>query len=227
MLNELLFFGEILASFLLIILAFKLFGKHGLFVWMAIAVILANLQVYKTIRIFGLVTALGNAVYASTFLVTDILTEKYNVKQAGKAVWMGFFTLIATTILMQMTLMFIPDASDILGTHLEALFSLFPRIAFASLTAYLLAQFHDVWLFERIRKATKGKHLWLRNNVATMLSQLIDNTVFTLIAFWGVMEPGIIWEIWLTSMILKVIIAICDTPFVYWAKIIKKPDVLG
>jgi uncharacterized integral membrane protein (TIGR00697 family) len=227
MINELLFFGEILTGFLLIILAYKLFGKTGLFVWTTIAVILANIQVYKTIRIFGLVTALGNAIYASTFLVTDILTEKYSEKEAQKAVWIGFYTLIATTIVMQLTLYFIPDASDILSPHLEALFRLFPRIALASITAYLISQFHDVWLFMRLRKRTGGKHLWLRNNVATILSQFLDNTVFTLIAFTGIMSWQVMWEIWLTSMILKVIIAFCDTPFVYWAGSMRKTDVLG
>ena len=109
--NELLFFAEIVISFFMIILAFKLFGKAGLFVWTAMAIILANLQVYKTIQIFGLVTALGNVIYASTYLITDILTEQYSVKEAKKAVWLGFFVLLATTILMQLTLYFIRPGS--------------------------------------------------------------------------------------------------------------------
>ncbi|KHO46425.1 MAG: hypothetical protein QS98_C0003G0033 [archaeon GW2011_AR3] len=225
--NELLFAAEIIASFLLIILAYKLFGKIGLYVWTAMAVLLANLQVYKTIEIFGMVTALGNVIYSSTFLVTDILEEKHKVRDAQKAVWIGFFVLITTTLLMQLALMFIAHESDQTGSHLQALFQLFPRIAFASLTAYFISQFHDVWVFNTMRNLTNGKYLWLRNNVSTILSQLIDNTTFTLIAFWGVLEWQIIWEIWLTSIILKIIISISDTPFLYWAKRMKKVGILS
>ena len=86
MYNELLFFGEILASFLLVMLAYKLFGKIGLFVWVGMAVILANIQVFKTIQIFGLVTAMGNVIYSSKFLVTDIFNEVHTKKDAQQSV---------------------------------------------------------------------------------------------------------------------------------------------
>ena len=221
MINELLWFALMIICFLFIMLAYRLFGKLGLFIWIAIAIILANIQVMKTIEFFGLVTAMGNIIYASIFLVTDIINEVYSQKDAKKAVWIGFFVLISTTIIMQVTLRFIPHESDLLSSHISAIFSFLPRIAFASLTAYLISQLYDVWFFAVLKKKTKGKYLWLRNNLSTLTSQFIDNVIFTLIAFIGVFSFSIMAQIFITSMMMKVIIAACDTPFVYWAKRIK------
>ncbi|HEC89341.1 MAG TPA: VUT family protein, partial [Thermoplasmatales archaeon] len=107
MINELLWATLLVVSFLMVALSYRLFGKTGLYTWTALAVILANIQVMKTVRVFGLVTALGNVVYSSLFLVTDILNENYTERDAQKAVWIGFFVLISTTILMQITIQFI------------------------------------------------------------------------------------------------------------------------
>lgn len=230
MINELLWVALMLVTFAGIILAYRLFGKKGLYCWMAMAIIIANIQVMKTIQIFGLVTALGNIIYGTTFLVTDILSENYSKKEARNAVWIGFFILLMTTILMQICLKFIPDASDKLSPALEQIFSLLPRITVASLTAYIISQHHDVWAFEFWRKVFKGKHLWARNNFSTMTSQLLDNTIFTWIAFVGlfglfgweqVFSWDIIIQIFLVSYVMKWIVAVCDTPFVYWSRAIK------
>jgi len=221
MINEILWIGILLISFLTVILAYKLFGKTGLYIWTAAAVIIANIQVMKTIQVFGLVTALGNVIYSSLFLATDILNENHTKKDAQKAVWIGFFVLIATTIIMQITLLFIPDESDFLSEHLTKIFSFLPRIALASLIAYLISQSHDVWFFAKLKKEHKKKHLWIRNNLSTITSQILDNSIFTLIAFAGIFEWKIIAQIFLTSLLLKVIVATCDTPFIYLARKIK------
>jgi uncharacterized integral membrane protein (TIGR00697 family) len=221
MINELLWIGLLFFNFLMVMLAYKLFGKIGLYVWTAIAVILANIQVMKTIEIFGLVTALGNVVYSSLFLVTDIINENHSQKEAKKAVWIGFFVLISMTAIMQITLLFIPDESDILNEHITAIFSFMPQIAFASITAYLISQYHDVWFFAKLKQKFGSERLWLRNNVSTLTSQLLDNIIFTLIAFIGVFEWNVMFQIFLTSILLKYIVAFCDTPFIYLAKRIR------
>jgi len=231
MINELLWVALMLITFIGIILAYRLFGKTGLYAWMAMAIIIANIQVMKTIQIFGLVTALGNIIYGTTFLVTDILCENYSKKEAQKAVWIGFFILVSTTVIMQLALKFIPHETDILSPALEQIFSLLPRIAIASLIAYIISQSHDVWAFIFWKKLFKGKHLWLRNNFSTMTSQLIDNVIFTWIAFVGlfglfgweqVFDWPIIFQIFIVSYVMKWIVAVFDTPFVYWSKVIKK-----
>lgn len=219
-----------LVTFVIQILAYRFFGKNGLYAWIAVAIIIANIQVMKTIGFFGLVTAMGNIIYGTTFLTTDILCENYSKKEAKKAVWIGFFMLIAVTIIMQITLLFVPHESDTLSPALNQIFGLLPRITIASLTAYLISQFHDVWAFMFWKKLCKGKHLWIRNNLSTMTSQLLDNVIFTWIAFvgffglfgWGrVFDWGIIFQIFIVSYVMKWVVAIFDTPFVYLAKKLK------
>ncbi len=221
--NELLWLVMLLVNFFLIILAYKLFGKWGLIMWIPISVIVANIQVIQTVELFGLVATLGNIVYATSFLVTDILSENYGKSEAKKAVWIGFFSLISMTILMNLALYFAPLAGDDFAatTHeaTSTIFKLMPRIAVASLIAYLLSQRHDVWAFHFWKKRfPTDKQLWLRNNLSTMVSQFIDSSVFVLAAFYGVFETSVLWEIFITTYFLKWIVAAADTPFVYWAK---------
>ena len=227
--NELLWLAMLLANFLLIILAYRIFGKWGLIMWIPISVIVANIQVIQTVKLFGLAATLGNIVYATSFLVTDILSENYGKAEAKKAVWIGFFSLISMTLLMNLALQFIPLAGDdfALVAHdaTSTIFSLMPRIAVASLTAYILSQRHDVWAFHFWKnRFPKDGHLWVRNNLSTMVSQLIDSSVFVVIAFWGVYGRGILFEIFITTYFLKWIVAAADTPFVYWARNIHKKN---
>lgn len=228
--NELLWLAMLLANFFLIILAYKLFGKWGLIMWIPISVIVANIQVIQTVDLFGLAATLGNIVYASSFLVTDILSENYGKKEAKKAVWIGFFSLISMTLLMNLALLFKPLAGDefaaIAHDATSTIFSLMPRIAVASLTAYLLSQRHDVWAFHFWKKRFgKDNQLWLRNNLSTMISQLIDSSVFVMMAFYGVFETSVLFEIFITTYFLKWIVAAADTPFVYWGKRIFKKNI--
>ncbi len=230
MINELLWILLLIVTFFGITLAYRLFGKYGLYGWIGVALIIANIQVMKTIEIFGFVTAMGNIIYATTFLATDILNENYGKKEAKKAVWFGFFILLLITIIMQISLQFVPHESDSLSPALEQIFGFLPRIAFASLIAYLISQLHDVWIFNLLKEKTKGRYLWLRNNISTIISQLFDNVVFTLIAFVGffglfgwerVFEWNIIFQIFIVSYVMKFIVAALDTPFMYWARKIK------
>ncbi len=221
--NELLWLVMLLANFLLIIFAYKLFGKWGLVMWIPISVIVANIQVIQTIELFGMAATLGNIVYASSFLVTDILSENYGKEEAKKAVWIGFFSLISMTLLMNLALFFHPLEGDAFSvvTHdaTGTIFKLMPRIALASMAAYLLSQRHDVWAYHFWRKRfSKDHQIWLRNNLSTMVSQLIDSAIFVLIAFYGVYGTGVLFEIFITTYFLKWIVAAADTPFVYWGK---------
>ena len=225
--NEILWLIMLLANFLLIILAYRLFGKWGLIIWIPISVIIANIQVIQTVELFGFVATLGNIVYASSFLVTDILSENYGKEEAKKAVWIGFFSLISMTLLMNLALFFAPlEGDEFAGVAHQAtstIFSLMPRIAIASLAAYLLSQRHDVWAYHFWKKHfPKENQIWVRNNLSTCISQLIDSTVFVIIAFWGVFETSVMWEIFLSTYLLKFVVAAADTPFVYWGKRIFK-----
>ncbi len=209
----------IIVNFVLVLVMYRLFGRTGLFVWIGISTILANLQVIKTIEIFGLTATLGNAMYGTAFLVTDILNEKYGKKEAQKAVWLGFFTLLIMTVIMQMVLVFQPHPEDIAQESLSTIFFLIPRIVLGSLAAYLIAQFADVYIFSFLKKKfPKDSQFWIRNNGSTMISQLLDTLVFTTIAFLGEYPFDIWLEIFITTYILKWIVSLLDTPFGYIAK---------
>ncbi|QPC46643.1 queuosine precursor transporter [Mangrovibacillus cuniculi] len=219
MFNEWFGFIFILVNFIFVLAIYRFFGKIGLFVWIGASTILANLQVIKTVEIFGLTATLGNAMYGTAFLVTDILNERYGKEEARKAVWLGFFTLLVMTIIMQMVLLFEPHPDDFAQESLATIFGFLPRIALGSLAAYLLSQLLDVYIFQALRKKfPKDNQFWIRNNGSTLISQFFDTLLFTSIAFLGVYEWNIWVQIFITTYLLKVVVSILDTPFGYIAK---------
>ncbi|MDX8291714.1 queuosine precursor transporter [Metabacillus indicus] len=223
--NELLWIGFAFINFIIVLLFYKLFGKSGLFVWIGFSTVAANLQVVKTIEIFGLTATMGNIMYGTAFLVTDIINEKYGEKEAKKAVWLGFATLISLTVIMQGVLMFQPDETDFAQGALKTIFDMIPRIAIGSLAAFIISQYTDVAIYSWLRrKFPSDRLLWVRNNGSTMISQLLDTLIFTSIAFLGV-YPFDIWiQIFITTYLIKFVVAIIDTPFAYLAKRIKPAE---
>ena len=204
---------------------YKFFGKTGLFAWVAMSTVLANIQVTKTIEIIGLTATLGNSLYASTFLATDILNEKYGKKEAKKAVWLGFSSLFVMVIVMQFGLTFIPGESDFAHGSLETIFGLVPQIAIASMIAYLTSQHIHVIIFSAVRRIfPTDRQYWIRNNGSTLISQLLDTLIFTGIAFYGVYPFDIWLQIFISTYVLKFIVSVMDTPFGYLAKWITPND---
>ncbi|KAF6576673.1 queuosine precursor transporter [Paenibacillus polymyxa] len=208
----------VLVNFMFFLLCFRLFGKKGLYAWIGVATVLANIQVTKTIDLVGITTTLGNTMYVSMYMASDLLNEKYGPKEARKAVWFGFFTLIMTTVTMQMVLQFEPTATDFAQTPMQQLFGLLPRLALASLTAYAVSQLLDVRLYAWIRKFFPERHqLWIRGNGSTMISSFIDTLIFCTIAFYGY-AWGIWIEILFTTYILKFVLTAAGTPILYIAR---------
>lgn len=82
----------------------------------------------------------------------------------------------------------------------------------------MVSQIHDIWGFHFLKDKTSGRHLWLRNNVSTILSQAIDSFIFTFIAFFGVVDFSNFIQILITTYVFKLIVAILDTPFLYAGK---------
>ena len=217
--NELLWFAMLIVNFAFILIAYRIFGRLGLFVWIPISTIIANIQVIKLVGLFGFEATLGNIVYATSFLVTDILSENHGKKDAQRAVLIGFFSLFALTILTNLALWFKPTPNDWAHQHLQQIFGFMPRIALGSLCAYLVAQFNDVFIYNFLKKKLPAtKWVWLRNNGSTMISQFLDTFIFTAIAFWGTFEFPVLVEIFWTTYLLKWVVAALDTPCIYWAK---------
>ena len=211
--NEVLFFITLILNFSGILVAYKVFGKTGLYCWMVFATVLANIEVIKCVDIFSMSLTLGNVIYGTTFLVTDILGANYGIKDARKAVYLGFSAMVLFTIFTQVNLLYIPNAADFASPAMETLFALTPRICAASMAAYLIANMLDTYLFHALSRFP----LWVRNNGSTMVSQLVDTAIFNFIAFWGVFELDVLVELFVTTYTIKLLIAACDTPFVYLA----------
>ena len=201
----------------------RLFGKEGLLVWVSLATVIANVVVCKTIGIFGLVSSLGNIMFASNFLATDIIVEKYGKELSKKAVLLGFISTIIFVVATQIALAFIPDESDVVHESMKNLFSINLRTSIASITMYLASNMLDIWLFDKIKQKIPGK-LWLRNNVATIISNCSENFFFAFLAFAGIMDIPTIISIAITGSIIEILIAFCDTPFLYIAKFWKKKE---
>lgn len=219
--NNLLWVGFILLNLGLVTIIYRFFGKNGLYVVIVASIITANIQVVKTVEIFGFVATLGNVLYGSIFFATDILSEVYGKKAARRGVWLGFIGMLLVTLWMQLGLMFIPHASDFAQGSLSTIFGLMPRIAAGSMVAYLVSQHHDIWAFLYWKKRTKGRFLWLRNNASTMVSQAIDSIIFCSIALWGLYDTDTWLQILLSTYVMKLIVAAVDTPFLYLAKKIR------
>lgn len=214
--NELLFFLTALLSFLGVLLAFRFWGKIGIFAWIAFATILMNIEVIECVDLFGLPVTLGNVLYGSTFLCTDILSENYNGKEARKAVKIGFFILLFFLGLSQLTLHFVPNGEDFIAPHLHEIFGLVPRMTIASVLAFLVSNTFDTYLYDWIGKKTTK--IWVRNCCSTMTSQAVDTILFALIGWVGLFDWKTVVGLILTTYAIKFIVLILDTPFAYIGK---------
>ena len=225
----------LIACFAAILIACATLGQAGLHAYIAVAIIGANMQVLKPVQ-FTLLpepVALGTALFASSYLCTDILAEHYGRDAARKGVWIGFCAFLFWTVLCLLTLGFRPLDPAAAGSELAwalpvqdamaLLFSPTPIFFVAGMTAYLISQFHDIWLYRLVRRLTRGRHLWLRNNVSTIISALIDTTVFSLLA-WIVLAPDplplrtVIVTYILGTFWIRVVVAFLDTPVLYAAR---------
>jgi len=177
MTNEILWVIFALVNFTLFLLVYKFFGKLGIFIWIVAATILANIQVTKMVVLFGFDANLGNILYGTIFLGTDVLNELFGKKEAKKAVFMGFSVMIITIITMTIALQFIPHPEDFANDSLTVIFGYLPRLLLASLTAFLISQFIDVNIFDKIKeRLPENKFLWIRNNLSTMILSLLTQS---------------------------------------------------
>lgn len=222
--NELLLILSIPLTFGAAVLWYKWFGKAGAYCYTVFATIAANIEVLILVNAFGMEMTLGNILFASSFLCTDILSELEGKKAANGAVKIGIATSLLFILVSQMWLMYVPSPNDFVFTSIQTIFSNSPRIMASSLVVYAVCQFMDVKIYHFIWKLTgdTDKFLWLRNNVSTMTSQLVNTVLFTLLAFAGTYDSSTIWSIIVTSYGIFFLTALFDTPALYIARRISK-----
>ena len=221
-----------------ILLMLRLFGEVGLQVYVVVAIIGANIQVMKVVKfaVYSEPVALGTVLFATTYLCTDILAEHYGRAAAQKTVLLGFAAYLFSTIIMVLTVGFPPLTAEQAGEtmawalpyhgHISAIFTPAPALFAAGMTAYLASQYHDIWLYHLVQRWTGGRWLWLRNNASTAISALIDNTIFSVLAWIVFAADPLPWNTVIFTFILgtywlRLLVAAMDTPIIYLSRYVR------
>ena len=227
MTQEALWLLIVLYDLCLTVFLYRFFGKQGLYAAVLLGIVLANLQGGKVTEFIFFGTSfnvsMGAILYSGIFFATDILNEKFGKDEASKAVMLGFVANVAVMITLVVSTFFRPssiaNSSDEVHNAISILADYSPIFVVGSLTAYLISQRFDVWFFHYLKQKTKGEKLWLRNNLSTIASQLIDSFIYQ---FTWVLAAGLsIYEAFalaLAKYIFKVFIALIDTIFIYAIK---------
>lgn len=222
--NEFLLITSLLVSFGATLLFYKLFGKGGLFAWIAISSVFANIEVTVLVHAFGMEQTLGNTLFASSFLATDILSELHGKKDADKGVFIGILTTIFFIIFSLLWINYIPSDADWAMPSVKVLFSHTPRILIASLLGYAVSQLLDVWLYHKCwtltekKSGSRTKFLWIRNNFSTLISQLVNIVIFNFVAFYGIYTLSELIKITGACYIIYIVTSLLDTPFIYFSR---------
>ncbi|AXP81104.1 hypothetical protein CJ739_2021 [Mariniflexile rhizosphaerae] len=173
-------------------------------------------------EVFGsklFIVSVGILPYPITFLITDLISEIYGKKRANQVVVTGIFASLFSVLIVYVADI-VPAVSDspINNSVFNNVFGRTILAVGASMTAYLFAQFVDIQIYHFWKRVTKGKHLWLRNNFSTFLSQFVDTfSVVFLLCFFEVLPWSMFKGLLISGFLFKVLIAICDTPLLYLA----------
>lgn len=226
--NELLLIASLVVIYGGVLLAYRFFGKAGLYGFTVIATILANIEVLILVDAFGMEQTLGNVLFASTYLITDILSENESKKAANRAVNIGIFAAAFMVVITQSWFLFEKSANDWVTPSLNTVFSTTPRLILASLIGYAVSQkldvvlYHRWWDFSSKKWGDSHRFLWLRNNGSTLVSQIINTVLFNFVAFFGMYDTATFVSIMLSSYVIYIFTSLLDTPIVYIARRLKE-----
>lgn len=224
MINEILLIVNLIVVYSSVMLFYKFYGKTGIYCWTVFATITANIEVLMVVKAFGMEQTLGNILFASTFVATDILSENVGKKAANRAVIIGVATSAVFILITQTWLHYVPSSSDWAAPSIRNIFATTPRLMLSSLSVYAVVQLFDVFVYHFIWKKTtaacndRKRFLWVRNNVATIISQLLNAVLYNIAAFWGVYNVKTLLSIILSSFVIAIITSLLDTPFVYLSR---------
>lgn len=219
--NELLLIASLVVTYGGVIAFYRLFGTGGLYGFNVLATVLANIEVLIVVDAFGMEMTLGNVLFASTFLITDILSENHGRAAANRSVVIGTLAAVLFAVFSQLWLLYTPAQADWATPSFHTLFANTPRVVCASLVVYAVTQAADVWLYHRWwawserRLGDRRKALWLRNNGSTLVSQLLNTVLYTFLAFGGMYPLETLLAIVASSYVIFIVTSLLDTPVVY------------
>ena len=175
---------------------------------------LANVLASKIVLIGEWTVPAGTLVFITTYLITDLISEVWGKAEAVRAVWVGLYVNLMAVVCIAIAVVW-PAASfhGEFADMYSAVLGNSWRIISASMIAYLVAMHLDVIFFHYIKNLTRGRHLWLRNNLATIPANFIGAVLFGLIAFYGIVPS--IWTLVFTLAIAQSVMVLIDTPFAY------------
>lgn len=216
--NEALLGLTAAASASFVFLAWKL-DKERLYSAIVVFLILISVAGSKLVDFFGHETNTGNIYYASVFLATYFLIERYGRREGIRSIGIGIMFVVGFTIFLQLVVgLDSAPGANAFGNALSAALNPASRLAFASLLAYAVSQYLNVQLYSYLKEhmeAIRGA-IWIRANISNMLAQAVDSAIFFTVAFWGVVPPGNIWEVLLTGFVIKVVYILLASPLLYF-----------
>lgn len=191
-------------------------GKEFLFATIAINLALISVFGAKLISVFGFVTNTGNVFYAGVFLATHMLIENYGKEEGYRTIRTGAFAILLFLLMAQFTF----DLTGYAGTAdvnraIDNLFRNIPRIGIASISAFIIAQYVNIWFYGLLKDKTRNKKLWLRDNASNLLGQFVDSALFFSIAFMGIVPNTVLIQIMIGGFIAKVAVGAVGTLFLY------------
>jgi len=193
------------------------YGRPDALIALYVAVILlANITAIKIVEFdFGFTKFFSSGtvlIFSVTFLLTDIVNERFGRKETQKMIFIALFTQIAIALFSYLIVQAKPAPFFILQDAFQQIFGVVPRIIVASWTAFIVSENLDAYIFEWFKKLTKGRHLWMRNAFSSLPAMVIDTVIFVLIGFSGILP---VVPIIIGVSVTKWIVGIIDIPFMY------------
>ena len=226
--NELLLFSELILVYGGVLIFYRFFGKAGLYGFSVLATLLANIEVLLVVNAFGMEQTLGNILFASTFVITDILSENHGKSAAKTAVYLSIAVSAMFILLSLLWINFSPSKSCFSYDAFMTIFKNTPRVMLAGFIVFAAVQsldvflYHKIWRFTENKTGSRKRFLWLRNNAATILSQAVNSALFNILAFFGMYDGSTLLSIIISTFLIYIITSLADTPIVYLARNLKK-----
>jgi uncharacterized integral membrane protein (TIGR00697 family) len=179
-------------------------------------VLVSNIVAYKIalydFGIFEIYATSGVIVFSITFLLTDIVNEKFGLKTTQKMIFISFLSQIISILLILFSIYLTPAGFWADQESFSRILGFTPRVVIASLVAFLISENLDAFLFTKFKAITKGKHLWARNIFSSIPSMALDTFLFVFFAFYGI-QP--VLKVFIGILIIKWMVGIIDIPFMY------------
>lgn len=199
------YYDFILAAFVAVLLCSNFIG--------------AAKQAVVTLPFFGSVTfGAGILFFPISYIFGDILTEVYGYGRDRRVIWAGFGALVFASFMAWVVVSLPPASSDFMKTYQPALQSVFGnawRIALGSMVAFWAGSFANSFVLAKMKIITNGKYLWTRTIGSTLVGELVDSSLFYVIAFYGIWSPADVFKVTITQYILKTSWEIVMTPVTY------------